>query len=86
MAAKEDGTLSASTAAAAGQHAMPRTAVSLWMPDAWKALILIAVGRLDEAFARDLRVAINTRPQGTDVGGERGEAIRFEHVHHCGAF
>ena len=39
------------SAAAAGQHAMPRTAVSLWMPDAWKALILIAVGRLDEAFA-----------------------------------
>jgi DNA-binding NarL/FixJ family response regulator len=37
--------------AVAGQHAMPRTAVSLWMPDAWKALILIAIGRLDEAFA-----------------------------------
>jgi DNA-binding NarL/FixJ family response regulator len=37
-------------AAVAGQQAMP-AAVRLWMPDAWKALILIAVARLDEAFA-----------------------------------
>jgi DNA-binding NarL/FixJ family response regulator len=39
------------TDAVARQHAMPRMAVRLWMPDAWKALILLAVARLDEAFA-----------------------------------
>jgi AAA ATPase domain len=33
------------------QHDMPRTAVRVWMPDAWQALILLAVARLDEAFA-----------------------------------
>jgi hypothetical protein len=27
------------------------TAVRLWLPDAWKALIFIVVARLDEAFA-----------------------------------
>jgi hypothetical protein len=40
-----------SSDAVAHQHAMPRMAVRLWMPDAWKALILLAVARLDEAFA-----------------------------------
>jgi DNA-binding CsgD family transcriptional regulator len=37
--------------AVARQSAMPRTAVRLRMPDAWKALILLAIARLDEAFA-----------------------------------
>jgi DNA-binding CsgD family transcriptional regulator len=37
--------------AVARQGAMPRTAVRLRMPEAWKALILIAIARLDEAFA-----------------------------------
>jgi DNA-binding CsgD family transcriptional regulator len=37
--------------AVARQHAMPPTSVRVWMPDAWKALILLAVARLDEAFA-----------------------------------
>jgi DNA-binding CsgD family transcriptional regulator len=37
--------------AVARQYAMPRTAVRAWMPDAWQALILLAVARLDEAFA-----------------------------------
>jgi DNA-binding CsgD family transcriptional regulator len=39
------------TDAVTRQHAMPGAAVRLWMPDAWKALILLAVARLDEAFA-----------------------------------
>jgi DNA-binding NarL/FixJ family response regulator len=37
--------------AAARQHTVDGLAVRLWLPDAWKALILIVVARLDEAFA-----------------------------------
>jgi DNA-binding CsgD family transcriptional regulator len=37
--------------AVARQHTAEGMAVRLWLPDAWKALILIAIGRLDEAFA-----------------------------------
>lgn len=37
--------------AAVRQHTVDGLAVRLWLPDAWKALILIVVARLDEAFA-----------------------------------
>jgi DNA-binding NarL/FixJ family response regulator len=36
--------------AVARQHTVDGLAVRLWLPDAWKALILIVVARLDEAF------------------------------------
>jgi len=38
------------SAAAARQHTGGGITVRLWHPDAWKALILIAIGRLNEAF------------------------------------
>jgi DNA-binding CsgD family transcriptional regulator len=37
--------------AAARRHGRLGAATRLWLPDAWKALISIVVGRLDEAFA-----------------------------------
>jgi DNA-binding NarL/FixJ family response regulator len=37
--------------AVARQHSAEGTAVRLWLPDAWKALIFIVIARLDEAFA-----------------------------------
>jgi DNA-binding CsgD family transcriptional regulator len=36
---------------AARRHTGPGDAVRLWLPDGWQALIALAVGRLDEAFA-----------------------------------
>src|SRR5271170_7154197 len=39
------------TQAVARQHTAEGSAVRLWLPDAWKALIFIVVARLDEAFA-----------------------------------
>ena len=36
---------------AAGRHAVAGSAVRLWLPDAWQAMISIVVARLDEAFA-----------------------------------
>jgi hypothetical protein len=40
-----------SRTAVARQHDLPPTSVRLWQPDAWQALILLAVTRLDGAFA-----------------------------------
>jgi DNA-binding CsgD family transcriptional regulator len=37
--------------AVARRHTAKGTAVRIWLPDAWQALIFIAVARLDEAFA-----------------------------------
>jgi DNA-binding NarL/FixJ family response regulator len=37
--------------AVARRHTAQGSALRLWLPDAWKALILIVVARLDEAFA-----------------------------------
>jgi DNA-binding NarL/FixJ family response regulator len=37
--------------AVARRHTAQGSAVRLWLPDAWKALIFIVVARLDEAFA-----------------------------------
>jgi DNA-binding CsgD family transcriptional regulator len=40
-----------SSDAVARQHDMPRTSVRVWLPDAWQALLLLAVARPADAFA-----------------------------------